>query len=109
MVSTRPLSRITTPLPERCSPSACAVKASSGIWDCTVTIDLSARFILEAGPPFGKPDCGSSRRRFSVIGLILFLRLKGAERKHGFGDKVACERPMRDPRPRYNDVVGQHN
>jgi hypothetical protein len=32
---------------------------------------------LEAGPPFGKPDCGSSRRRFSVIGLSFFLRLQG--------------------------------
>jgi hypothetical protein len=26
---------------------------------------------LETGPPFGKPDCGSSRRRFSVIGPVL--------------------------------------
>ena len=62
---------MTTPLPERCSPSVWAVKASSGIWDCTVTIDLSARSSLEAGPPFGKPACGSPRRRFSVIGPIL--------------------------------------
>jgi hypothetical protein len=41
-----------------------------------VTIDLSARLWLEAGPPFGKPDCGSSRRRFSVIGLSFSLRLQ---------------------------------
>jgi hypothetical protein len=63
-----------------------------------VTIDLRARFILEAGPPFGKPDCGSSRRRFSVIGLILFPSAQTRILKHGFGNKVACERPMRDPR-----------
>src|ERR1700722_8986417 len=67
---------MTTPLPERCSPSVWAVKPSSGIWDCTVTIDLSARLSLEVGPPFGKPDCGSSRRRFSVIGPILFVGSK---------------------------------
>src|SRR5271154_2473432 len=62
---------MTTPLPDRCSPSVWAVKASSGIDDCTVTIDLSARSRLTAGPPFGRPALGSPRRGFSVIGPIL--------------------------------------
>src|SRR5271168_4402828 len=62
---------MTTPLPDRCSPSVWAVKASSGIDDCTVTIDLSARSRLTPGPRFGRPACGSPRRGFSVIGPIL--------------------------------------
>src|SRR5208282_5712362 len=89
------LSRMTTPLPDRCSPSASAVKASSGIEDCTVTMDLSARSRLKPGPPdLGRPACGSPPRDLSVIRLS--FRCKGSSqnlvRQCAGGNSHICSR-----------------
>src|SRR5579871_5481017 len=67
---------MTTPLPDRCSPSVWAVNASSGIDDWIVTMDLRARSRLELNSRDLCNPCCSERRGFSVIGLS--LRLPGS-------------------------------
>src|SRR5579871_5757503 len=86
MVSTRPLSRMTTPLPPRSVPRMDAVKASDGTIVCKVTMDSSAW--LRSNWNSSGSGCltiGSSERGFSV--MVPFQPATRRRQRIGYGTR----------------------